>query len=217
MSDINLPFERLSWTLPNALVSLEVEPPPLSSPELAFRSCRTTVIPVLTLQMEPSPTRGQMGVIRRRDLGDSSGAARVQMTEAVSQLLQIICAEPNLVVQDMVMGRSRRTQQACVALQIKVKFGWVDNHCVDNRPRRAVAPGVAHAGSHRKEFGMVALLNIDKGQLRIVILIKPLERVLQGCDFLSSHLRELTLAHTIAVEKDPRGVRLVLKNQQKKS
>lgn len=100
------------------------------------------------------------------------------------------------------MGRPRRAQQACMALQIKVKLGRMDNHSVDHRPWKAIATCITHPGSHGKEFGVVALLNDNKGQVRIVILAEPLERVLQSHDFLSAHLRELTLGHTIAVEED---------------
>lgn len=75
--------------------------------------------------------------------------------------------EAVLIVQNVVVRRTRRPEKTCVALQVEVELRRMDDVAVHHRTRGAVPAAVLVLRPLREEPDMVALLNHDDRDERV--------------------------------------------------
>lgn len=121
--------------------------------------------------MVPSSSSHEMCIVCRRNNGDASCAACIEMTQLVGQVLQIVWGEVVIIQEDIVMGRARSPQGSCMRLEIEIEFERMNNDRVDDRPWLTVAK-IIFASAEWEEPGVVTLLDNDKGDRGSVVAVE---------------------------------------------
>lgn len=122
------------------------------------------------------------------------------MAQVVGQGLELVGRELVVVLQDLVVGRARGAKEARVALDVEIKLERVDNRRVNTSARVAVAAAIGGRGAHREEAGVVALLNNDKGDVRLIVGFEVAATSAQRGDLGLEDFGELALGDAVAVD-----------------
>lgn len=93
-----------------------------------------------------------------------------------------------------------------MALDVEIKLERVDNRRVHTGARVAVAAAIGSRGAHGEESGMVALLDDDKGDVRLVVDVEAAAAGAQRGDLGLEDVGELAFRDAIAVDQDARGL-----------
>lgn len=167
---------------------------------------------VLALGVEPSAGRDQVGIVRRRHHRDRTGRTGVEVAQVVGQTLELVRRELVVVLQDLVVGRARGSEEARVALDVEIELERVDNRRVHTGARVAVATSVGSCGAHREEAGVVALLDHDKSDVWLVIDVEAAAAGAQRGDLGLEDVGKLALRDAVAVDQDALGLLSTAKN-----
>lgn len=143
--------------------------------------------------MKSCPGRDDMGIVRWRDHRDRSSAPGVEVAKIERQCLQLISCETVIVLEDVVVGRARSTQECTVRLQVKVKLEWMDDLGINDRAGFAVTQLVSLPRFHREKTSVMALLHHHKRDLRLVAFFEAKAGCSHGCNLCLQHLGELAL------------------------
>lgn len=152
--------------------------------------------------MESGTGCDNVRVVRRRHIGDCSGAASVEVTQLVAEILKFIRRELVVIIEHIVVSRARGAEEAGVTLKVKVELNRMNDFLINHGPGQAVAGAVTFLASRREEARVVSLLHDDKGNRRLVPSLELLAGCLQVGHLSLENLRELTLRDPVAIEKD---------------
>lgn len=91
------------------------------------------------IRVSDTTISGQMCIIDGRWERDRFGAARIQMAQIESELLDAIRREHVLVINDPVIGRSSSSKTGLMAVKEEIEMVWVHNACVDYSTRKNIS------------------------------------------------------------------------------
>ncbi|KAG6551027.1 hypothetical protein Mapa_007260 [Marchantia paleacea] len=170
---------------------------------MKLRKCRQTSFIVIrgsdsglgtgigAVEEVPTVSCGHMSVVCGSDNRDCRCTARVGVAQTVSDLLEVISGETDLVAQNMVVG-GPRSSNGRMADEVKIVVARMTDGPVDDGSRRHVAEILI-----LEEPGVVFLLNHHEGDPRIVILFHGPACRLEGAHLLLQNLLELGLTHAV--------------------
>jgi hypothetical protein len=88
--------------------------------------------------------------------------------QVVQERLQIIAGEANLVLDDLVVGRSSSAHQTSLRLQVEVEGVRVDDSTIDHRASRKILAAIHITTIDGIEANVVTLATDDERHLGIV-------------------------------------------------
>ena len=120
------------------------------------------------MNVAPPALAREVRVVRGGDEADRFGRAREQVADVIREALQLVRADADLVVDDVIMCRAGRALQPPVCLEVEVVFKDRGRAAVDDRPwtRIAVRGGVGGVG--REEACVMPLAADDDGESEAV-------------------------------------------------
>lgn len=94
-----------------------------------YMAALATVV-LLVHQVVPRSECHQPSIVSWGWDGDRAGAAHIGMAQLVGEDLQLICSEPVVIPEHVVMGGPARTLNACMTAQVKVELERVGDVCI---------------------------------------------------------------------------------------
>lgn len=180
------------------------------------RSFSTVVL--LLDEVVPRTERDEVSVVSRCGNGYGTCASNVSVTELVGEALELVGVEVVVIPQHVVMTWTASALNALVRAEVEVEFSGMRNAGVDSGAGRDVA---RLAGLFllvgAEEPRVVALLDSDERDARLVIGFQLDARLANRRQFVLQYSTELALTDTVAVHNNPVGLEsrgLVEQNQQ---
>ena len=146
----------------------------------------------------------QMGIVARRRIGDGSSASGKEVAQVIGELLHLVGRESVVVPEDVVVRRSARPLDPLMGHHKEIVLRRMGHQRVDHRARRYIFASTALVGRIVwEEPSVVALLDDDKSDGRLVVLLQAPTGSLDGGQLPLKHFGELAFADAVAVEEDP--------------
>lgn len=166
-----------------------------------------STVMLLVYQVVSCPESHQAGIVGRCWDRDRACASYVSVAQLVCQDLEFICCEPVVIPQDIIMGWSAGTLDACMAAQIEVKLERVGDVGVDRGPSGDVStlPDSLILVSTEKA-GVMAFLHHNVSDPRLVVFFQFDAGISNGKQLIVKDLGELALRDPISVEDDSGGL-----------
>ena len=154
-------------------------------------------------QMVSGPEGDKVSVVGWSWNRHGARATDVSVAKLESQLLQLVGVKVVIIPQDMIVAWPACSLNALVRAQIEVELCGVGNADIDCRSCRDVArlPRLFFLIS-TEQTGVVALLNDNEGDPRLVVWLQPDAGLPDGRELVLEYLEELAFTDTIAVHDD---------------